>query len=83
MDFFDKANAFLQMLEDKEVAISSVDGDTAIVCNDCVAVINKAGDEIGVNFINQVQRVDYTVGFTEKDYLEYLVADEEGKDAGN
>ena len=69
MDFYDKAEAFIQMLSEKEIAITSVDGDTAIVCNDCVAVIHKEGDEIGVNFVNQMERVDYTVGFTEKDYL--------------
>lgn len=83
MDFFDKADAFLEALNQNEIEISTVDGDTAIVCNDCVAVIHKEGDEVGVNFVNRVEKMDYTIGFTEKDYIEYLKADEEGKDAGN
>ena len=83
MNFLDKANAFLDMLSERGIAISPVDGDTAIICDDCVAVIHKEGDEVGVNFVNQIEKVDYTIGFTEQDYYEYLIADEEGKDAGD
>lgn len=82
-NFMDKADAFIEALDRNGIAFSPVDGDTAIVCNDCVAVISKHGDEVGVNFVNRLERLDYTVGFTEEDYLEYLIADEEENNAGD
>ena len=43
MDFMDKANAFLEKLEESGISILNQDGETAVICEDCVAVIKKAG----------------------------------------
>ena len=39
MDFMDKAAAFLEEVNKAGLSFSEVDGDTAVVCEDCVAVI--------------------------------------------
>lgn len=76
MDFMDKANAFLEKLEESEISISNQDGETAVICEDCVAVIKKQGDNVGVDFVNQVERLDYKVGFTQKDVEDFQILDE-------
>lgn len=48
MDFMDKTNAFLEKLEESGISISNQDGETAVICEDCVAVIKKQGDTVGV-----------------------------------
>lgn len=46
MDFMDKTNAFLEKLEESGISISNQDGETAVICEDCVAVISKSGDRV-------------------------------------
>ena len=76
MDFMDKVNAFLEKLEESGISISNQDGETAVICEDCVAVIKKQGDNVGVDFVNQVERLDYKVGFTQKDVEDFQILDE-------
>lgn len=76
MDFLDKTNAFLEKLEESGISISNQDGETAVICEDCVAVIKKQGDTVGVDFVNQVERLDYKVGFTQKDVEDFQILDE-------
>lgn len=73
MDFIDKVAAFLEAVEKAGISFSNLDGETAVICNDCVAVVSKSGDEIGVDFINQVERLDFTAGFTQKDVEDFLL----------
>ena len=51
MDFMDKVNAFLEKLEESGISISNQDGETAVICEDCVAVIKKQGDNVGCRFL--------------------------------
>lgn len=87
MDFMDKAAAFLEEVNKAGLSFSEVDGDTAVVCEDCVAVISKHGDEVGVNFVNRVEKLPgYKVGFTREDYENFMIVEEltgGGEDAGN
>lgn len=76
MDFMDKVNAFLEKLEESGISISNQDGETAVICEDCVAVIKKQGDNVGVDFVNQVERLEYKVGFTQKDVEDFQILDE-------
>lgn len=76
MDFMDKADAFLTKLEESGIRISNRDGETAVICEDCVAVIKKQGDTVGVDFVNQVERLEYKVGFTQKDVEDFQILDE-------
>lgn len=76
MDFMDKAAAFLEAVEKAGISFSNLDGDTAVVCNDCVAVVSKHGDEVGVNFVNMVEKLDFTAGFTAEDVEEFQFMDE-------
>ena len=76
MDFMDKTNAFLEKLEESGISISNPDGETAVICEDCVAVIKKQGDTVGVDFVNQVERLEYKVGFTQKDVEDFQILDE-------
>lgn len=76
MDFMDKTNAFLEKLEESEISISNQDGETAVICKDCVAVISKSGDKVAVDFVNQIERLDYKVGFTEKDVEDFMILEE-------
>lgn len=76
MDFMDKTNAFLEKLEESGISISNQDGETAVICEDCVAVIKKQGDTVGVDFVNQVERLEYKVGFTQKDVEDFQILDE-------
>lgn len=75
MDFLDKIAAFLEELEEQDVSLSNQDGDTAVVCNDCVAVVSKKGDEVSVNFINRVKELNFTAGFTAEDVEEFKLVD--------
>ena len=47
MDFMDKANAFLEKLEESGISISNQDGETAVICEDCVAVMKETGRQRG------------------------------------
>lgn len=76
MDFMDKTNAFLEKLAESGISISNQDGETAVICEDCVAVIKKQGDTVGVDFVNQVERLEYKVGFTQKDVEDFQILDE-------
>lgn len=76
MDFMDKANAFLEKLEESGISISNQDGETAVICEDCVAVISKSGDKVAVDFVNQIERMDYRVGFTEKDVEDFMILED-------
>lgn len=76
MDFMDKTNAFLEKLEESGISISNQDGETAVICEDCVAVISKSGDKVAVDFVNQIERLDYRVGFTEKDVEEFMILED-------
>lgn len=76
MDFLDKTNAFLKKLDESGISISNQDGETAVICEDCVAVIKKQGDTVGVDFVNQVERLDYKVGFTQKDVEDFMILEE-------
>lgn len=72
-DFMDKANSFLEEMEKAGISISNQDGETAVICEDCVAVISKSGDKVAVDFVNQIERLDYRVGFTEKDVEDFMI----------
>lgn len=76
MDFMDKTNAFLEKLEESGISISNQDGETAVICEDCVAVISKSGDKVAVDFVNQIERMDYRVGFTEKDVEDFMILED-------
>ena len=76
MDFMDKTNAFLEKLEESGISISNQDGETAVICEDCVAVISKSGDKVAVEFVNQIERLDYKVGFTQKDVEDFMILEE-------
>lgn len=76
MDFMDKTNAFLEKLEESGISISNQDGETAVICKDCVAVISKSGDKVAVDFVNQIERLDYKVGFTQEDVEDFQILDE-------
>lgn len=80
----DKIGDFLAAVEEAGIKFSGKDGDTAVICEDCVAVITKTGDDVGVNFVTQVEKLEgYKVGFTREDYEAYLFMEEAGKDGGN
>lgn len=71
-DFVDKASSFLEELDKRGVSISNADGETAVICKDCVAVIQKSGDEVGVDFIHKrVNMEDYFIGFTQQDIEDF------------
>ena len=76
MDFMDKTNAFLEKLEESGISISNQDGEPAVICEDCVAVISKSGDKVAVDFVNQIERLDYRVGFTEKDVEDFMILED-------
>lgn len=76
MDFMDKTNTFLEKLEESGISISNQDGETAVICEDCVAVISKSGDKVAVDFVNQIERLDYRVGFTEKDVEDFMILED-------
>lgn len=76
MDFMDKTNAFLEKLAESGISISNQDGETAVICEDCVAVISKSGDKVAVDFVNQIERLDYRIGFTEKDVEDFMILEE-------
>lgn len=76
MNFMDKTNAFLEKLEESGISISNQDGETAVICEDCVAVISKSGDKVAVDFVNQIERLDYRVGFTEKDVEDFMILED-------
>ncbi len=76
MDFMDKTNAFLEKLEESGISISNQDGETVVICEDCVAVISKSGDKVSVDFVNQIERLDYKVGFTQKDVEDFMILEE-------
>lgn len=76
MNFMDKANAFLEKLEESGISISNQDGETAVICEDCVVVISKSGDKVAVDFVNQIERMDYRAGFTEKDVEDFMILED-------
>lgn len=75
-DFMDKINSFLEEMEKAGISISNQDGETAVICEDCVAVISKSGDKVAVDFVNQIERMDYRVGFTEKDVEDFMILED-------
>lgn len=75
-DFMDKTNSFLEEMGKAGISISNQDGETAVICEDCVAVISKSGDKVAVDFVNQIERLDYKVGFTEKDVEDFMILEE-------
>lgn len=75
-DFMDKTNSFLEEMEKAGISISNQDGETAVICEDCVAVISKSGDKVAVDFVNQIERMDYRVGFTEKDVEDFMILED-------
>jgi hypothetical protein len=75
-DFMDKTNSFLEEMEKAGISISNQDGETAVICEDCVAVISKSGDKVAVDFVNQIERLDYRVGFTEKDVEDFMILED-------
>ena len=84
MSYMDKMDAFLQAVNDAGIEFDEEDGDTAVICNDCVAIVSKKGDEIGVTMVNRIETLLYTVGFTREDYEEFMKdAGEEVEDAGD
>lgn len=76
MDFMDKTNAFLEKLEESGISISNQDGETAVICEDCVVVISKSGDKVAVDFVNQIERLDYRVGFTQEDVEDFMILED-------
>lgn len=75
-DFMDKINSFLEEMEKAGISISNQDGETAVICEDCVAVISKSGDKVAVDFVNQIERLDYRVGFIEKDVEDFMILED-------
>lgn len=39
-------------------------------------VISKSGDKVAVDFVNQIERMDYRVGFTEKDVEDFMILED-------
>lgn len=75
-DFMDKTNSFLEEMEKAGTVISNQDGETAVISEDCVVVISKSGDKVAVDFINQIERLDYKVGFTQEDVEDFMILEE-------
>lgn len=83
MSYMEKLDNFLVAVIDAGIEFDNEDGDTAVVCDDCVGIITKTGEEIGVTMVNRVERLAYKVGFTREDYEEFMRdAGEEVEDAG-
>lgn len=76
MDFMDKITAFLEEVEKAGISFSEVDGDTAVICEDCVAIVSKQGNEVGVTFVNRLEKLPYKVGFTPQDVEEFQLLEE-------
>ena len=84
MSYMDKLDKFLDAVNEAGIEFDEEDGDTAVVCDDCVGVITKTGDDIGVTMVNRVERLSYKAGFTREDYEEFLRDAGEGvEDAGD
>ena len=41
-----------------------------------VAVISKSGDKVAVDFVNQIERLDYKVGFTQEDVEDFMILED-------
>ena len=72
MGYMDKLDGFLQAVNEAGIEFDNEDGDTAVVCDDCVGIITKMGEEIGVTMVNRVERLSYKAGFTREDYEEFM-----------
>ena len=84
MSYMDKLDKFLEAVNEAGIEFDEEDGDTAVVCEDCVGIVSKSGDEIGVTMVNRVERLPIKVGFTREDYEEFMKdAGEEIEDAGD
>ena len=75
-DLLDKTNSFIAEMEKAGISISNQDGETAVICEDCVAVISKSGDKVAVDFVNQIERLDYKVGFTQEDVEDFMILED-------
>ena len=84
MSYMDKLDKFLDAVNEAGIEFDEEDGDTAVICEDCVGIVTKNGDEIGVTMVNRVEKLPVKIGFTREDYEEFLKDAEEGiEDAGD
>ena len=56
-DFMDKTNSFLEEMEKAGISISNQDGETAVICEDCVVVISKSGDKVRLKLWRLLRRL--------------------------
>jgi hypothetical protein len=68
----DKLDKFLDAVNEAGIEFDEEDGDTAVICEDCVGIVSKSGDEIGVTMVNRVEKLPVTIGFTREDYEEFM-----------
>ena len=72
MSYMDKLDKFLDAVNEAGLEFDEEDGDTAVICEDCVGIVSKSGDEIGVTMVNRVEKLPVTIGFTREDYEEFM-----------
>lgn len=72
MSYMDKLDKFLDAVNEAGIEFDEEDGDTAVICEDCVGIVSKSGDEIGVTMVNRVEKLPVTIGFTREDYEEFM-----------
>ena len=72
MSYMDKLDKFLDAVNEAGIEFDEEDGDTAVICEDCVGIVSKSGDEIGVTIVNRVEKLPVTIGFTREDYEEFM-----------
>ena len=72
MGYMEKLDNFLMAVNKAGIEFDNEDGDTAVICDDCVGIITKAGDQIGVTMVNRVEKLSFKAGFTREDYEEFL-----------
>lgn len=57
-DFMDKTNSFLEEMEKAGISISNQDGETAVICEDCVVVISKSGDTLSKVEVMAIHKIE-------------------------
>lgn len=68
MDYMRKFLRFTDALNKSGLVSDIQEGDTAVVCDDCIVVISRTGDTVGYTVIDQIRPFDFRLGFTPEDY---------------
>jgi len=68
MSYINKILEFTLALNKAGVVFDPEDGDTAIICDDCVVILTKSGEDVGFTVVDKVKRFPYSVNLTDSDY---------------